>query len=70
MSDDAPRTLVDLTKARRFTVRQILKAVAIVSVLLFVTSGPGIREAGEQMQPGSSGRSCSPWASPRARSAT
>ncbi len=52
MSDDAPRTLVDLSKARRFDVRQLLKAVAIICVLLFVTSGPGIREAGEQMEPG------------------
>jgi lysophospholipase L1-like esterase len=52
MSDDAPRTLVDLSRARRFDVRQLLKAVAIVCVLLFITSGPGIREAGEQMDPG------------------
>lgn len=52
MSDDAPRTLVDLSKARRFDVRQLLKAVGIICVLLFITSGPGIREAGEQMDPG------------------
>ncbi|HEX8121626.1 MAG TPA: hypothetical protein VF549_10230 [Solirubrobacteraceae bacterium] len=52
MADDPPRTLIDLTKARRFDVRQLLKAVGIVSVLLFITSGPGIREAGEQMDPG------------------
>ena len=52
MSDDAPRTLVDLSKARRLDVRQLLKAVGIISVLLFITSGPGIREAGEQMDPG------------------
>lgn len=52
MSDDAPRTLVDLSKARRFDVRQLLKAVAITCVLLFATAGPGIREAGEQMDPG------------------
>ena len=48
-----PRTLVDLTKARRFDVGQLLKAVVLVCVLLlFITSGPGIREAGEQMDPG------------------
>jgi lysophospholipase L1-like esterase len=52
MSDDAPRTLVDLTKARRYDFRQLLKAVGIISLLLFITSGPGIREAGEQMDPG------------------
>jgi len=52
MSDDAPRTLIDLTKARRFDVGQLLKAIGLVSVLLFITAGPGIREAGEEMQPG------------------
>lgn len=52
MSDDAPRTLVDLSKARRLDVRQLLKAVALCCLLLFVTAGPGIREAGEQMDPG------------------
>ena len=52
MADDAPRTLVDLSKARRFDVRQLLKAIGLVSLLLFITSGPGIREAGEQMEPG------------------
>jgi lysophospholipase L1-like esterase len=52
MSDDPPRTLIDLSKARRFDVRQLLIAVGIVSLLLFVTAGPGIRAAGEQMDPG------------------
>ena len=52
MADDPPRTLIDLTKARRFDVRQLLKAVGIVALLLFITSGPGIRKAGEQMDPG------------------
>jgi uncharacterized protein len=52
MADDPPRTLIDLTKARRFDVRQLLKAIGLVSLLLFITSGPGIREAGEQMDPG------------------
>ena len=52
MSDDAPRTLVDLSKARRFDVKQLLKSVGLVSLILFITSGPGIREAGEQMDPG------------------
>ncbi|HEX2084766.1 MAG TPA: GDSL-type esterase/lipase family protein [Solirubrobacteraceae bacterium] len=52
MADDAPRTLVDLTKARRFDVRQLLKMIGLVSLVLFVTSGPGIREAGEEMEPG------------------
>ena len=52
MADDPPRTLIDLTKARRFDVRQLLKAVGIICVLLFITSGQGIREAGEQMDPG------------------
>ncbi|MDQ3740915.1 MAG: GDSL-type esterase/lipase family protein [Actinomycetota bacterium] len=52
MAEDAPRTLVDLTKARRYDVRQLLEAVGIISLLLFITSGPGIREAGEQMDPG------------------
>ena len=49
---DEPRTLIDLSRARRFDVRQLLKAIGIVCVLLFITSGPGIREAGEQMDPG------------------
>jgi hypothetical protein len=52
MADDPPRTLIDLTKARRFDVRQLLKAIGLVCLLLFITSGPGIREAGEQMDPG------------------
>ena len=52
MTEDAPRTLVDLTKARRFDVGQLLKAIGIVCVLLFITAGPGIREAGEEMEPG------------------
>ena len=52
MSDDAPRTLIDLTKARRFDVGQLLKAIGLVAFLLFITAGPGIREAGEEMQPG------------------
>ncbi|HEV3002045.1 MAG TPA: GDSL-type esterase/lipase family protein [Solirubrobacteraceae bacterium] len=52
MSDDAPRTLVDLSKARRMDVRQLLKAVALCCLLLFASAGPGIREAGEQMDPG------------------
>ena len=51
MSDE-PRTLIDLTRARRFDVRQLLKAIGLVSLLLFITSGPGIREAGEEMDPG------------------
>jgi lysophospholipase L1-like esterase len=52
VSDDAPRTLIDLSKARRYDVRQLLKAIGLVCVLLFVTAGPGIREAGEEMEPG------------------
>lgn len=52
MADDPPRTLVDLTKARRYDVRQLLRMIGLVSLLLFVTSGPGIREAGEEMDPG------------------
>lgn len=52
MSDDPPRTLIDLSRARRWDVRATLKAIAIVVVLLFITSGPGIREAGEEMEPG------------------
>jgi lysophospholipase L1-like esterase len=52
VTDDPPRTLIDLSKARRFDRRQLLRAIGIVAVLLFITSGPGIREAGEQMDPG------------------
>ncbi len=52
MSDDAPRTLVDLSKARRLDVPQLLKAIALTCLLLFITAGPGIRDAAEQMDPG------------------
>jgi hypothetical protein len=52
VSEDAPRTLIDLSKARRYDVSQLLKAIGIACLLLFITAGPGIREAGEEMEPG------------------
>ena len=49
---EEPRTVVDLSNVRRFTVRQVLVMVGIAALLLLLLKGPSIRDAGEEMEPG------------------
>jgi lysophospholipase L1-like esterase len=50
--DEAPRAIIDLTKARRFTVRETLITVGVMCLILLVLEGPSIRNQGEEMESG------------------
>ena len=52
MQDETPRTIVDLSHARRFTVRQLYVAIGLTALLLLLAAGPSIRDAGEEMDRG------------------
>jgi lysophospholipase L1-like esterase len=49
---EEPRQVIDLARARRFTVRQVLTAVGMAALLLLLIEGPSIRDAGEEMDRG------------------
>lgn len=49
---DEPRTVVDLTRARRYRASQAVLLVVLTGVLLLLVEGPSIRRAGERMEPG------------------
>jgi lysophospholipase L1-like esterase len=51
MPDD-PRTLVDLSRARRYRASHVVALVVLAGLLLALVEGPSIRRAGERMEPG------------------
>jgi len=51
MPDD-PRTLIDLSRARRYRARHAVLVVVLAGLILALVEGPSIRRAGERMEPG------------------
>lgn len=49
---DEPRAIIDLSRARRVSVRQLLVAVGVMGLILLLLTGPSIRNSGEEMKPG------------------
>ena len=49
---DEPRAIVDLSQARRFSVRQLLICVGVTAAILLLLMGPSIRSSGEKMDSG------------------
>ena len=50
--DDAPLAVIDLSRARRFTVRQMLVTIGVMCLILIVLEGPSIRNQGKEMESG------------------
>jgi lysophospholipase L1-like esterase len=50
--DDSPQAIIDLSRARRFTVRQMLITIGVMCLILLILEGPSIRHQGEEMESG------------------